>query len=178
MFNRINEFLSSTEHTGYQTIFIGVITTIVTSAIIINCKFIWSILSKLISKIYKKISRPISYYYRLVNYKRLERLDISKLQEKDISNKINKLESRVLERYMKHRLIQEEFSMGDIKYLQKKRDKGELKPEQTKYLDKCEKQMEELGQKFKKSFDSIKASENLFLSTSLSSMINRDVFKI
>ena len=172
MFNSINEFLSSTEHTGYQTIFIGVITTIVTGALIINCKFIWSILSKLLSKIYKKISEPIRYYYRLVNYKILGRSDKSKLQEKDISNKINTLESRALESYMKERLMQEKFSMGDIKYLQKKRDNGELKPEQAQYLDKCEKQMEEVGQKFKKSFSSIKAQKNL------SSMINRDVFKI
>lgn len=157
MFNSINGFLSSTEHTGYQTIFIGVITTIVTSAIIINLQFIWSVLSKLLSKIYKKISKPISYYYRLVNYKKLGRSDISKLQEKDISNKINKLESRALESYMKEGIMQEKLSMGDIKYLQKKRDKGELKSEQAQYLDKCEKQMEEVGQKFKDSFSSIKS---------------------
>lgn len=177
MFNSINEFLSSTEHTGYQTIFIGVITTIVTSAIIINFKFIWSILLKLLSKIYKKISKLISYYYRLVNYKRLGRSDISKLQEKDMSNTINKLESRVLESYMKEGLMQDKFSISDIKYLQKKRDNGELKPEQVQYLEKHEKQMKELGQQLKNSISEIKAQENLFISTSLSSMINRDVFK-
>lgn len=177
MFNSINEFLSSTEHTGYQTIFIGVITTIVTSAIIINFKFIWSILLKLLSKIYKKISKLISYYYRLVNYKRLGRSDISKLQEKDMSNTINKLESRALESYMKEGLMQDKFSISDIKYLQKKRDNGELKPEQVQYLEKHEKQMKELGQQLKNSISEIKAQENLFISTSLSSMINRDVFK-
>lgn len=177
MFNSINEFLSSTEHTGYQTIFIGVITTIVTSAIIINFKFIWSILLKLLSKIYKKISKLISYYYRLVNYKRLGRSDISKLQEKDISNTINKLELRALESYMKESLMQDELSMGDIKYLLKKRDKGEIKPEQVQCLDKHEKQMKELGQKLENSFNAIKAQENLFISASLFSMTNRDVFK-
>lgn len=171
MFNSINGFLSSTDHTGYQTIFIGVITTIVTSAIIINCKLIWSILSKLLSKIYNKISKPISYYYKLVNYKKLVRSDISKLQEKDISNKINKLESKALESFMKDRLMKEKFSIGDIKYLQKKRDNGELKPEQAQYLDKCEKQIEEFGQKLERSSISIKAQENL------SAIINRDKFK-
>lgn len=167
MFNSVHEFLSSTEHTGYQTIFIGVITTIVTSSIIINFKFIWSILSKLLSKIYNKISKSISYYYRLVNYKRLGRTDISKLQEKDINNTINKLELRALESYMKERLIQDKFSMGDIKYLLKKRDKGELKPEQVQCLEKYEKQMKELGQKLEKSFSAIKAQENLFISMRL-----------
>ena len=60
MLNQINQFLSSTEHTGYQTIFIGVITSIVTSLIILNLKFIYSIINGiwiLIKKVLKYINR-------------------------------------------------------------------------------------------------------------------------
>lgn len=171
MFNSINEFLRSTEHTGYETIFIGIITTIVTSIIIANCKFVWSILLKLIIKIYKKLSEPISYYYRLVNYKKLERSEISKLQEKDISNNISKLESRALNKYMEYKLIQDRFTMGDMKYLLKKRDKGELDPEQAKYLDKYEKEMKKAAKQLTETVNSIKISEHLFLQNSLSSKI-------
>lgn len=171
MFNSINEFLRSTEHTGYETIFIGVITTIVTSIIIANCKFIWSILLKLIIEIYKKLSEPIGYYYRLVNYKKLRSVEISKLQEKDINNNISKLESRALNKYMEYKLIQDRFTMGDMKYLQKKRDKGELNPEQAKYLDKQEKQIEEAAKQLTEAVNSIKTSEYLYLDNSLSSKI-------
>ena len=106
MLNQINQFLSSTEHTGYQTIFIGVITSIVTSLIILNLKFIYSIINgiwilikKVLKKYFGRLGKYISYKFRLTfNTKKLTNEEISELQKKNLDESIRmkKLEYKAL----------------------------------------------------------------------------------
>lgn len=93
MFNEIHSFLSSTAHTGYQTIFIGIVTTIITSIVIFNINMIGKVLKYSAMKILGIIKIIISRFRKYIDYKKRERAGTLTAEElllmidpKDIEN--------------------------------------------------------------------------------------------
>lgn len=135
----------TTEPTGYQTVFISIITTILTNVLIINAK---------------KIHKRISYFIRIALNKPTI-YDIESLMNKKKNNIKNMkfYEKKALDNFYKNKFKNGEVNIGEIIKLKKKKENEEyLKDYELKALNKFE---EEINNNFKK-FKVASLSENLF----------------
>lgn len=151
MLEELHRLLSTSTSTGYQTILVSIITTILTSILLYN--------SKLIGKIIRKGSIRLSEFIMpiikdtIVNFMRTVRLitnransrDIGYLRSKQKQNKIRDYEKNILDNDYKNRCLQGKISNNEWRKLQDKKDNNEsLEDYEIQALDKSTKRLMEV----------------------------------
>ncbi|MBQ8997211.1 MAG: hypothetical protein IJ086_00795 [Clostridium sp.] len=163
--------MSSTEHTGYQIIFMEIITTIIIGIILFNIKIIGNLLLNFFIYIYNKFIKSILeiiiYKVKLLIFpKKLTRKEIEILIEKNKSNseQIKKYEIRALKKYLKYKCLIEKLSIKETEYLIYKRNNNmDLEIYELEFLEKMDIKLKELSTSVKLEMKNLNMNFNYYI---------------
>lgn len=127
MIEHLNKLLSSTQPTGYQTIIISIITTLITSILLYNFKVIVKISKKVYIKLKSIIQEGITRFIRYIRLKTNREIskDILYLKREQKQRELKKYEKTILERHYKCKCLSGKLSLNEWSELQRKKDNNE-----------------------------------------------------